>query len=305
MSFEPTKEFEQNITQEVIAGIVQKYFPTATLIKFSKINKGWSNSNIKIKLDSGTYVIRFFAPEHMDRKRTKSDIQYVLEFMKHLENSDIAIPKQYSPCFKSAANVYAAIFGYVSGREVSELNDDQIASLGQTVAQIHTSAEKFRPKYKSQFSNLYSLENWYRETKAELPRNHNYMKIMASLEDKIEGILDKLEEQPKSKQILIHGDLSSENMKFSGDQVAGIFDFDDCHMGTAEEDLGILIANFTAEMKPDQKTKFVDKFFEAYESIRGITPELVKSALLYTKLKPAVEQYFYNTNDILEGREIG
>lgn len=311
MGIDLSRPFARHINKRVIEQALAKFFPDSRLNKYRIFKKGWENLNVFVKTTKEQVVLRFYALKHLDKLRKKEDIIFILEFQEFLYNQGIFVPRIYKTTktdyviqIKLGENNHlVAAHSYITGKEISKYTQKSIEVIAKALAMMHTAATHFKPKHYSSFSNMYNFATWFNDLKKSLAEKYRQMDIMQNLEKYILPSLKNIRSK-NLQSIIIHGDINKENLLFEKDKLAGVLDFDDSHKGSRAEDIGIFFADCFDGLTSKRMIKRIKIFFRAYTSVDRISQKEQLLSLHYCILKWAVTQYFYNTNDLLDGRSL-
>ncbi|MBU0975246.1 MAG: phosphotransferase [Patescibacteria group bacterium] len=308
------KVHKKLINRKVLAQALEKYLPKEKIKRYKIISRGWDDINIEIHTRTKHLVLRFYSLEKMVRPRLKNDILYCLEFMEYLGKNEIPTPKIYRSINDSflisirlgTNKHFVSLSSFVPGKNIENYTKDKIRKIARLQAGIHKLSKSFKPKRQSSLGGMFDYKAWYSDCKSSLPTNHKYKSLLQKLEEYIKKSLASLQPGSVNQEhmIVIHGDISNENLHFLDSKIAGIFDFEDCHKGTISEDIGCFFSSYLSDLSTREMQMRINHYFEAYRKVFELVRKDVLSSLRYCILKWAVTQYYFNTNDILEGRSL-
>ena len=265
------------LTHADISAILADY-NIGSLSSFEGIAAGIENSNFFIDTDQGTrYVLTIFERLEAD------ELPYFMHLMKHLASNELACPdvmqrKDESLLFDLDGK-QGCIVSCLSGRTLDQLNEAQLRSSGQAMAQLHLAGSDF-----SMRRNNPTGAEWLAEHIAAVldKTEERYGKESAEL---LTSELDfqsscMFESLPKG---VIHGDLFVDNILFEGDQVSGIIDFYYAHDAAFAMDIAISL-NAQAVLLCDADNARIKAFMDAYQSVRPLEAEEVLALPLLLRL---------------------
>jgi Ser/Thr protein kinase RdoA (MazF antagonist) len=148
---------------------------------------------------------------------------------------------------------------------LKNLNEIQFKEMVHKLALLHKLTKKFNTNnyiHKEPRTKEFCLK----ATKEEKKRFENKEKGELRF-NKIKTELEKLKMPEKLTKGVIHGDFDKANIKFKGNSISGILDFDDSHYGNRIHDLGILILYWAIFYPRKIKLKTAKKIIYYYEEI--------------------------------------
>lgn len=238
---------------------------------------GAENTTALLEGNFGRTVLRVWGDQHSRMgKRLVGDIQDEIDFMEVCHEHQLPVPTVYKSlaghAFEELPNGRKfAIMEYVEGKEPANFTPTMITELAHAVAAMNTLGETYTyPKPRSFTGTIVDLA---RERIEAYRKKGGTDAFVAYLADRLEqGVSDcNLAEVPRGP---IHGDIMYQNIKYVGDHLSGIFDFDDCRESYFIED--ITKALFFALEDPAHCVLGNDSanaqlFMKAYESVRPLS----------------------------------
>jgi homoserine kinase type II len=265
-------------------------FPTAIAGAYSLENtsvvgqfESYGNENWLIEDGRGQrYVLR--------RHRLNAEIsriEFQLALQQHLTNH--AFPA--SAVVETASHLRFAIdddgvpwvlFIYVAGHEYDFERPQQVTEAARSLAHFHLITESFQwegpgPEYKVPIRQCWANATQDLLELAELLEGDTAKDELAYLSGWWQSVLKEwpLERLDTLPSGWLHGDFHGRNLAFDGDQVAGLFDFDDVDTGPYVYDLAAGLFKFgrdargSLSIRPD----FARMFIDGYETLRPISQE--------------------------------
>ncbi|MDX8403749.1 MAG: homoserine kinase [Mariprofundaceae bacterium] len=243
-------------------------YELGTLQGFEGIAAGIENSNFFIDVDSGRYVLTIF--ERLDA----DELPYFMQLMKHLSSNgifcpDVMVRKDGSLLFHfefEGSSKYGCIVSCLPGKVNDALNEVQLKSAGEIMAQMHLAGQGFEQGR----SNPTGFD-WLDET---IQGMRNDVEVtygegaMALLDDELlwqsEHVEGKMGSLPSG---LIHGDYFVDNILYQGDSVSGVIDFYYAHTAPYIMDVAIAV-NALAVQLGNQDRERIKIFLDGYQSVR-------------------------------------
>lgn len=251
------------LTKKEIVKIVDE-FALGDLSTFSGIRNGSVNTHYVIETKRGRYFAK------IDEVKSELEVKQELDLLFHLR-------KQGFPCLqplKSKTGRYYLEFDrkcltvsrYIDGVELpaESLTANHLGLLGHALANLHLIGRSFKKGIDNRFG-FNKIAAIYREVRRQLPSHlKNIVRVLDDEFSYLENYLDN--NLPKG---IIHGDLFSDNVKFKGNRLVGIMDFEAACRGKLIYDLATAVNALC----------FIDRYridrFEAlisgYESLRPLS----------------------------------
>lgn len=216
---------------------------------------GTANANLRITTASGAYFFR--------RRNAKYAREEFVAFdhalMAHMARYGVKTPRPIATrdgrdWVRMNDEVYE-VFHYQRGGPHDRHSLAQLASAGRALGDYHRAARDFVPppgKEWPRYDDPHLIRDGVREIEGELRRRlaaedwHYLMSQVESLELALPD--ERYHGLPK---LVIHGDYHPGNMKFSGDEVAGIFDLDWATVQPRVRDLADALFLFAGERDSD------------------------------------------------------
>lgn len=267
------------LAPDLIQYALRAYFddPVVTDTRFFKM--GAENTTALLKGNFGSVVLRVWGEKHSRMgSRKLSDIEGELAFMEACRSLRLPIPKVYHSL---AGHEFEALpdgrrfafMDYVEGEEPAHFTQPMIETIATAVAKMDVLGQTF----------TYPVPRSWEGTIVDLTyeRIEEY-RLKGTQDAFIEYLIGRLDQEvPKidlSKLPFgpIHGDVMYQNIKFVGERLSGIFDFDDCRESYLIEDITktlyfsiedpthCVLGNTIANAKV---------FMRAYERVRPLSEE--------------------------------
>ena len=302
------------ITRRDILLILSEFIESPEKAKYTLIKKGFENINFKIIHPSGRFILRIYKPIKYGKFiRDGQGILFEFEFMKYLRQNGIKVPRVLST-FKGelytvvtikSENYFAGMFEYIEGKELHP-NPDQISEFATCLGKIHLLSKGFHPTYSKHSDGANDYFVWW----DEFIKNGNRVKKI-KLGDALESVLSRVRNEVNAEIIsdipkyIIHSDLHRENMRFRGNELVGIFDFDDCREGIFAEDISMFIHEILKHARSfNEMKKKCDLFFDGYESNRKLEKNEKSLVIYFAILKIYQLKYFDIYYNELEGLNV-
>jgi homoserine kinase type II len=218
-----------------------------------------------LETQKGKFLLRFETP------RSEMEIKRELDFL-------IFLRKHGFPCFLPLADrrgrhyrewdgQTVALYKYADGHTVTpdEMSLGQVENVGRVLADLHLIGKSYKKGIDSRFA-FERIAEVYRDARVRLP--HYFKRIIRTLDEELEYLTHYLEAKlPKG---VIHGDLFPDKLRFKGDKIIFITEFDAAARGKFIFDLANAVNLFCYA-----DTRYHLKKFEAlvggYEALRTLS----------------------------------
>jgi len=268
------------IDKKLIAQILSNYFDNVCKFKYSLINQGLENLSYLITLDNKKFVLRIYNDRQFGKyNRSEREIRQELEFMDCLTTHNLPVPeiiktkigKLFSAVSLQNKSHFVALFSFVSGKEVKIFNMPKIRAVANLQANMHIIAEG-HIKPRRRINGHLGHQKWQREILEDAkPVHHDllfrqYKKMALEISKIIKSI--KAESLVK---LFVHTDVHEGNMRFQGNRVRGLFDFDDARVSIVPEDIGMFLSVILKSGDLISKKNKADVYFKQYEKVRKLS----------------------------------
>ncbi len=230
-----------------------------------EVADGSINTHYLVETAKGKFIFKI--DEEKSEIEVKRELDLLLFLRKH--GFPCLVPladrrgRHYREWHGKSLSVYRHIDGHIV--EPDELTPGQLENVGRVLADLHLICKA----YKKGVDNRFSLERAaevYLDARGRLP--HYVKRIMRTLDEEVEYLGHYLEAKlPKG---IIHGELLPESVKFKGDKVVAVLDFESASRGKFIFDLANAVNILCFE-----NGRYVLKRFEAliagYEALRTLS----------------------------------
>jgi homoserine kinase type II len=275
-----------------------QFFDTPQVSKVEFFKMGAENTTALLEGNFGRVVLRVWGERHSRMgERQASDILDELDFMEACRAQRLPIPAVRTSL---AGHIFETLpdgrkFGimeYIKGEEPASFTQSMITELAQAVAAMNVLGQTYKyPAPRSFKGTIVDLAQERIETYRKNGGNDAFVEYLA---DRLEQGLSNIDltAVPRGP---IHGDIMYQNIKYTGERLSGIFDFDDCRESYFIEDITKTL--FFAIEDPDHCVLGNDianakLFMKAYESVRPLSeaekmalPVLSTARMVYELLK--------------------
>jgi homoserine kinase type II len=240
-------------------------FALGDVSSYGGIKNGSVNTHYLLETKRGRFFIK------IDEVKSELEVKQELDLLLHLR-------KQGFPCLqplKSKSGRYhfevqgklLTVSRYLEGAELAldELTTTHLGILGHTLANLHLIGRGYKKGIDNRFG-FNRIVAIYRDVRRQLPSHlKNIIRVLDDEFSYLENYLDN--NLPKG---IIHGDLFPDNVKFKGNRLVGVLDFEAACRGKLIFDLATAV---NALCFVDQRYR-IDRFeslISGYESLRPLS----------------------------------
>jgi Ser/Thr protein kinase RdoA (MazF antagonist) len=281
------KYIDNSMLVEVMSAYSDKKFT------FKKISAGFENASfIVYENNTEKYVLRIYnAMQFGLHTRDEVNILAEIEFIQYLYKKSLPVPKihktkQGNLCTEILINKnqhFAMLSDFIEGEHVKKLSLQKIAAVAKIQARIHLATNKYKANKFRGRSGPLGIQNWlsvevktFKPKKQDLNLFNDGIRLFDLLKSKINS--STITNFPK---ILIHGDLSLNNLKFKGETIAGIFDFDDMRESIVAEDIGTFLIEVLKEGDLHRLRQILETYFNSYAKIHPLSKDEISLSIYY------------------------
>jgi homoserine kinase type II len=247
------------------AAKIAEEFAIGDLISFGGIKDGSVNTHYLLETKRG----RFFAK--IDEVKSEVEVKQELDLLLYLR-------KQGFPCLQPLKTKTGRYYLEVQGKcltvsrnldgielPVESFNSTQLGLLGHALANLHLIGRGYKKGIDNRFS-FNKIVGFYREARRQLPSH--LKSIIRVIDDEFSYLENYLDNNlPKG---IIHGDLFPDNVKFKGQRLAGIIDFEAACRGKLIYDLATAV-NSLCFLEGRYRIDRFEALISGYESLRPLS----------------------------------
>lgn len=230
-----------------------------------EVTEGSVNTHYLIETVKGKFLVK------IDEVKGEMEVKRELDLLVFLRKHGFPCPvpltdrrgRQYIEWDGKSLSVYRYIDGHFI--EPGDLTPGQLENVGRVLADLHLIGKT----YKKGIDNRFGFERVaevYLDARGRLP--HYFKKIIRTLDEEIEYLNHYLEGKlPKG---IIHGDLFHDNIKFKGEKVVAVLDFEAACRGKFIFDLATAVNALCFESGSYSLKKF-EALIGGYEALRTLS----------------------------------
>ena len=312
------------------------HYDLGELAEFERNERGFVNTSFAIQtLAGGVMTKRFFRKYKVGVKEEELLFEHsVVERLVAHGSPPVARiartreGKSFVMRTEGDDRVFYAIFDYLPGDDrytwvAPRCTRSELVSAAQVLAQFHSAVSNLKPagqRAEARIADLLPLLSLYVEeclSRSKGAAFDTYLcKHQALIQEGITRMLGVLNEPEVRElpQLVVHCDYHPGNLKFEGEQVSGLFDFDWSKIDTRCFDVGLALWYFTAawegerdgELRIDELETFLEAYQKAQSSLPGIgplsetelkyLPDMIAAGNLYV-LNWTIQDYYHKEVD--------
>jgi homoserine kinase type II len=240
-------------------------FALGDLVSFTGTRTGSVNTHYLIE----TKRAKFFAK--IDEIKSELEVKQELDLLLHLRKQNFPCPQP----LKTKSGRYhlefqgkcVTVTRYVDGSElpVENLNTTHLSALGHALANLHLIGRSYKKGIDNRFG-FNRIVAIYREVRRQMPSHlKNIVRVLDDEFSYLENYLDN--NLPKG---IIHGDLFTDNVKFKGNRLTGVMDFEAACRGKLIYDLATAV-NALCFTDERYRIERFEALISGYESLRPLS----------------------------------
>jgi homoserine kinase type II len=252
------------LNKKEIAKIADE-FVLGDVVSYSGIKNGSVNTHYLIETKRGRYFAK------IDEVKSELEVKQELDLLFHLKKQGLQC---LQPLKSKTGRHYLEVQGkcvtisrYLDGVElpVESLNATHLETLGHALANLHLIGRSYKKGIDNRFG-FNRIAAIYREVRRQLPSHlKNIVRVIDDEFSYLENYLDN--NLPKG---IIHGDLFPDNVKFKGNRLVGIMDFEAACRGKLIYDLATAVNALCFFDDRYQIDRF-EPLISGYESLRPLS----------------------------------
>lgn len=259
------------------------------IVSWNPFMSGWTNINNYLQTSSGEFILRIYKYG----VRTHQAIGLEIDVINHLHRKGLPVAQ----AFKNSNGSYItqvsvggktldlALFSFVPGDSRPNPTHEEMAEIGRSLALTHLGLADFTASHTKKYFRL-KFETLRLATKIGSRLQADWVYPKVSHPSEIKSLwredreyllgLDRRYGSTLRAVSVIHGDFHPGNIKFEGDKISGIFDFDNLMHAPRLLDLAICLAQFKywhASLPQDTLETASKPLLTGYESKIRLTGE--------------------------------
>lgn len=264
-------------TDEILKKIISEY-DIGEFIKSKPFKAGYVQTNILIVTKQGKYVLRYY------ENRSKESVSFEADLLRYLSEHNYPCAMHIKDSKGKVIHTYNKkpfiIFSYLGGRHLKNINNKQLYQMIKHLALLHKITKGHKPihsKHRESRTKEFCLEVAKVEAKRFKDKDKGRKRLSI-----IKSKLDKLKLSNNLPKGVIHGDFDKANIKFKGDKLTGILDFDDSTYTFLIYDLGVILlywTRFYVKKFDLKKARKIIKIYEKYRPLSKLEKQHIYDAL--------------------------
>jgi homoserine kinase type II len=242
------------------------HYDVGSLVRSKGFKAGYVQTNILLTTRTGRYVLRCY------ENRSIKSVMFEAELLEHLRRREYPcaepVKTRDGTLIGSHSNKPYILFCYVPGRHVKNLNEAQLHDLVKHLALLHTITEGYKPRYahrREPRTKAFCLRAAH--TEAQRFTDGEGAERLKIIRDHLRTVALP-SELPRG---VIHGDFDATNLKFLGEKLTGVLDFDDATYTYLIYDLGVVLLYWTRFYTNHFDLSRARRIIRVYESYRPLS----------------------------------
>ena len=262
-----------------------------------EIPEGSVNTHYLLETAKGRFLVKI--DEVKSEMEVKRELDLLLFLRKHGFPCPVPLSDRRSRHYREWGGKSLSVYRYIDGHfvDAEELTTGQLENVGRVLADLHIIGKAYKKGIDNRFG-FDRVAEVYSEARGRLP--HYFKRIVRTLDEEVEYLNHYLEGKlPKG---IIHGDLFADNIKFKGEKVVAVLDFEAACRGKFIFDLATAVNALCFEGGRYSLKRF-EALISGYEALRTLSlaewdafpNELRFSALRFTVTR--LRDFFLNPVD--------
>lgn len=253
-----------SLTKKEAAKVADE-FALGELSSYSGIKNGSVNTHYFLETKRGRFFVK------IDEVKGELEVKQELDLLFYLK-------KQGFPClqpiksktgrhYREVGGKILTVSRYLDGVELSldALTPNHMGVLGHALANLHLIGRGYKKGIDNRFG-FNRIVTIYREVRRQLPAHlKNIIRVLDDEFTYLENYLDN--NLPKG---IIHGDLFPDNVKFKGNRLVGVMDFEAACRGKLIYDLATAV-NALCFLEGRYRIERFEALISGYESLRPLS----------------------------------
>lgn len=285
------RDYKKKIDKKIISEALSAYFKDIDF-RYEKIEAGYENASFYIFSNNQKYVLRIYnAFQYGVHPRDEGNILTELDFVKFCGKKNIPVPKihktkngrLFTKVLIDKTKHFAILTDFIKGNQVKRLSLKQIESIAELQAKMHLSALEYNPKEIRRVAGPLGVQKWIKSELKKYKPPNDRKDLIKQAARFIDFLGEKINPATIKKYppILIHGDLHCENLKFIGNKISGVFDFDDVKKSITADDIGSFLMEIFKTGDSEQLRKKAITYFNRYKKIKPIPKDEIELSIYF------------------------
>jgi len=307
--------FFSKTKMEIITGILAKHYHLGKVIWVKEISGGYTNQSYTIGSDKNGITLKYLLRKYHPNT-TEKEIIFEHALIRHLRQHGFKLAASMistttgSTYVKNPESIggksiiyFWALFEFLEGEDRytwmdTHISQPEIFAASQVLAKLHHSGRQFKKPPGADRAQLRIMEflptfpaihQSYVEKSANTKCRHLLLKHVTSINRIISKNIIPKSHVAQMPHLTIHCDYHQGNLKFQGESVVGVFDFDWSKVDIRLFDVALALIYFTAGWKGENAGKLIINKSECF--LRGYH-EVWKKEPLPGPLTSLEKKYF-------------
>ncbi|MFQ5666578.1 MAG: homoserine kinase [Candidatus Binatia bacterium] len=230
-----------------------------------EVPEGSVNTLYLVETTKGKFLVK------IDEVKSEMEVKRELDLLVFLRKHGFPCPMPLSDRrgrqYRERDGKLLSVYRYIDGHfvEPADLTPGRLENVGRVLADLHLIGKAYKKGIDNRFA-FERVEEVYLDARGRLP--HYFKRIIRTLDEEVEYLTHYLEGKlPKG---IIHGDLFHDNIKFKGEKVVAVLDFEAACRGKFIFDLATAVNALCFEEGRYSLKKF-EALIAGYEALRTLS----------------------------------
>jgi len=207
-----------SVNQSELKNFLEQY-NLGKLISYDGILEGIENSNYKILMGGGKFILTIF-----EKRVDPLDLPFFMNLQKHLSkhgfHCPVPIENKHKKTINSLCNKKAIIISYLEGKQIENPQSHHCLQVGEMISKFQQITKTLDNTRK----NTLNIDKWeFIFSKCLDVTNHDFIDLIEPMKNELHYLWQFW---PKNlPQGIIHGDLFKDNIFFQNEKLSGLIDF--------------------------------------------------------------------------------
>ncbi len=234
------------------------------LLAFSGIEGGAENTNYRVSLDSGEYVLTLV------ERGASSELPFMVTLLEHLYQCGLPVPlvlrQRDGTAIGEMHGLPALLQPLLPGRHVEQPNTHQCREVGMLLARLHQNG----------LSSLSSAHANPRGVEWVLQKGRTQAHSLEAADNELlQGMLEEFQREQVAighlPHSVIHGDLFRDNVLFDGNHLSAALDFHNASRGPMLFDVAVCANDWCSTASGELEHARLNALLGGYASLRPFT----------------------------------
>jgi len=230
-----------------------------------EVPEGSVNTHYLLETGKGKFLLKI--DEVKSEMEVKRELDLLVFLRKHGFPCPVPLADRRGRHYREWGGKSLSVYRYIDGRFIDpeDLTSAQLENVGRVLADLHIIGKAYKKGIDNRFG-FDRVAEIYFDARGRLP--HYFKRIIRTLDEEVDYLNHYLEGKlPKG---IIHGDLFADNLKFRGEKVVAVLDFEASCRGKFIFDLATAVNALCFESGKYSLKRF-ESLISGYEALRTLS----------------------------------